>query len=202
MKEFSENKNKVSKNFKSDIVKISGKVIFINPFLYWRRIDQNTNKWLREPGQISESEIISNRKRFYPELDWSNLSHEDRLIKDGAIEMFLKTLQLINNFHPYLNSENLIEVERKMLIAKTKSFEKWVFKSLKQKARLELKEKRKFLRDRFVRNWREWFSLESTQKAFLPVAIIICASAFVGWSAGISKNSCNPYFESSMNDEI
>ena len=44
----------MSPKLQQDIVKISGKTIFINPFLYWRRLDEKTNKWLRQPGQISE----------------------------------------------------------------------------------------------------------------------------------------------------
>ena len=37
-----------------------------------------------------------------------------KLIKDATVEMFLKTLELISTFHPYLSSGQLLEVERKM----------------------------------------------------------------------------------------
>ena len=93
-----------------DIVKISGKNIFINPFLYWRRFDENTNRWLRQPGQISEDQISGNRKRFYPELDWNEMKLEDKMIKDATVEMFLKTLDLISTFHPTLNSAQLLSL--------------------------------------------------------------------------------------------
>ena len=83
---------------------ISGKTIFINPFLYWRRFDENTNRWLREPGQMSEEQIKLNRNRFYPEIEWAALSNEQKIIKDGTVEMFLKTLELISTFHPYLSA--------------------------------------------------------------------------------------------------
>ncbi len=191
--------NKMNKKLQQDIVKISGKNIYINPFLYWRRFDENTNRWLRQPGQISEEQISCNRKRFYPELDWNEMKLEDKMIKDATVEMFLKTLDLISTFHPTLNSGQLLEVERKMAITKKKSFEKWVTNAFQKKARAAMKEKRIYQRERFINNWREWFSLETTQQALLPIIVIIFVSAFVGWSAGISKNSCNPYFEPSTN---
>ena len=63
-------------------------------------------------------EQTPNRKRFYPEVDWSDLSQDQKLIKDASVEMFLKTLELISTFHPQLNSGQLLEVERKMSITK------------------------------------------------------------------------------------
>ena len=84
--------NKLSNKLQKDIIKIGGKTIFLNPFLYWRRIDQNTNRWLREPGQITELQIKTNRNRFYPEADWESLNNDQKALKDGTIEMFLKTL--------------------------------------------------------------------------------------------------------------
>jgi len=189
---------KLTNHLQQDVVKVSGKTIFINPFLYWRRFDENTNRWLREPGQMSDEQIHTNRNRFYPELDWSNLSHEQKLIKDATVEMFLKTLDLISTFHPYLSSGNLLEVERKMTIIKKIPFEKWVSKSFAKKARLLENEKRKFQRERFVNGWKEWLSYENTQRAILPVIVTIFVSSFIGWSLGISKNSCNPYFEQNL----
>ncbi len=194
--------NKLSSHLQQDVVKIAGKTIFINPFLYWRRFDENTNRWLREPGQMSEEQIQLNRNRFYPEIDWSDLSQEQKLIKDASVEMFLKTLELISTFHPQLNSGQLLEVERKMAITKKLPFEKWVQKSFAQKARAREREKRKFLRDRFISNWKEWLILENTQQALLPIIVVIFISAFVGWSAGVSKNSCNPYFEQNIEQSI
>ena len=194
--------NKISHQLQQDVVKIAGKTIFINPFLYWRRFDENTNRWLREPGQMSEEQISPNRNRFYPELDWIDLSPDEKLLKDATVEMFLKTLELISTFHPKLNSGQLLEIERKMAITKKKAFEKWVQKSFNKKARAELREKRKYQRDRFIRNWKEWLSLDTTQKALLPFVLVIFISAFIGWSTGISKNSCNPYFEQTNDKPI
>ena len=112
--------------------------------------------------------------------------------------MFLKTLELISTFHPYLSSGQLLEVERKMAIIKKIPFEKWVTKSFTKKARLLENEKRKFQRESFFRNWSEWFSLENTQQAILPLIVTIFFASFIGWSLGISKNSCNPYFEQKL----
>ena len=76
---------KITNHLQQDLVKVSGKTIFINPFLYWRRFDENTNRWLREPGQMSEDQISPNRIRFYPEIEWADLSHEQKLIKDANV---------------------------------------------------------------------------------------------------------------------
>ena len=188
----------ITNHLQQDIVKLSGKTIFINPFLYWRRFDENTNRWLRELGQMSEDQIQPNRNRFYPEIDWSDLSQEKKHIKDATVEMFLKTLELISTFHPDLNSGQLLEVERKMVIIKKIPFEKWVKKSLAKKSRLLENEKRKFQRERFFSSWRDWLSIENTQQAILPLIVVIFISTFIGWSLGISKNSCNPYFEQNL----
>ncbi len=189
---------KLTNHLQQDVVKVSGKTIFINPFLYWRRFDENTNRWLHEPGQMSEDQIQSNRNRFYPEIEWDDLSNDQKIIKDATVEMFLKTLELISTFHPHLSSGQILEVERKMAILKKISFEKWVTKSFAKKAKLLESEKRKFHRERFFNNWREWFSLENTQQAILPFIVTIFISSFIGWSLGISKNSCNPYFEQNI----
>ena len=125
--------NKLSNKLQQDIVKIAGKTIFINPFLYWRKFDENTNRWLRETGQISKEQIKFNRNRFYPELDWSLLSDKEKYIKDGTVEMCLKTLELVRTFHPDLNTSQMLEVEMKISINKKDSFEKWVKKSFIKK---------------------------------------------------------------------
>ena len=194
--------NKISNHLQQDIIKIAGKTIFINPFLYWRRFDENTNRWLREPGQMSEDQIHPNRNRFYPEIDWIDLTQDEKMIKDATVEMFLKTLELINTFHPQLNSGQLLEIERKMSITKKLPFEKWVQRSFAKKARAAANEKRKFYRDRFLRSWKEWLILENTHQAIVPIIIVIFISAFVGWSFGISKNSCNPYFEQNLDQSV
>ena len=105
-----------------DIIKINGTKIFINPFLYSRKFDEKTNKWLRESAQISQSRINLNRSRFYPELNWQILSSNEQLIKNNTIEMFLKTVEIIKTFHPDLNSEELCEVERQLIFNKKIAF--------------------------------------------------------------------------------
>ena len=189
--------SQLSRRLQKDSITISGKVIYINPFLYWRRFDNNTDRWLREPGQLGEDLIKFNRTRFYPEVDWTFLSNEERIIKDAAVEMFLKTLELIGTFHPDLTAGQLLEVERKMAVTKKRSFEGWVEKSFRRKINEASRERNRFARERFIRGWREWLTLETTHQAFLPFAAIIVISTFAGWSIGISNNSCNPYFPTS-----
>ena len=41
--------------------------------------------------ELTEEQIALNRCRFYPEIDWNYLDEEELSIKDGAVEMFLKT---------------------------------------------------------------------------------------------------------------
>ena len=187
----------LNRRLQRDSITISGKVIYINPFLYWRRFDNNTDRWLREPGQLGEEQINLNRARFYPEVDWTFLGQEERAKKDAAVEMFLKTLELIGTFHPQLTAGQLLEVERKMAVTKKKAFERWAEKSFRKKLNQASKERNRFARERFVREWREWLTLDTTHQAFLPFAAIIVMSIFAGWSIGISNNSCTPYFQTS-----
>ncbi|MGA0968939.1 MAG: hypothetical protein ACO3SB_07885, partial [Vulcanococcus sp.] len=108
----------LQRRLQQDSIQLAGKVVYLNPFLYWRRFDANTDRWLREPGQLAEDQITTNRVRFYPELDWELLNETDRAVKDGAVEMFLKSLELISTFNPELTPGQLLEVERKMAVTK------------------------------------------------------------------------------------
>ncbi len=192
----------VDRRLQHDSIKISGKTIFLNPFLYWRRFDSNTDRWLREPGQIGEEQIALNRSRFYPELDWNYLEVDERNIKDAAIEMFLKSLDLISTFHPDLTAGQLLEIERKMAVTKKRAFERWVAKSFRKRWNLEVQEKQRFARERFFREWKEWFANETTQKALIPFVTLLSLAIFGGWSLGFSSNSCTPYFSSTNDTQI
>tara|TARA_Y100001933_G_scaffold801_1_gene778 strand:+ start:342 stop:914 length:573 start_codon:yes stop_codon:yes gene_type:complete len=185
-----------------DIIKINGIKIFINPFLYSRKLDYTTKKWLSESGQFSKSNITLNRSKFYPRVNWEILNLNEKLVKDNTIELFLKTMYLIKTFHPNLNSEILLEVEKKLIYYKKSSFEKWSRKYLVKKERLLLQEKRRLERTDSLLIWQKWLSLKETQKVLFPVFVIIMLSALLGWYAGISKNSCNPYFESNYGTQI
>ncbi len=158
----------VQRRLQQDSILLGGKTIYLNPFLYWRRFDANTDRWLREPGQLQEEQILANRGRFYPEVHWEELSDGDRQIKDGAVEMFIKSLELISTFHPDLSAGHLLEVERKMAVTKKRAFERWVEKSLQRRQKLEQRERRRFDRERALRGWGEWFSLDMTRQALLP----------------------------------
>jgi len=185
-----------------DIIKINGKRIFINPFLYSKKLDKKTKIWLKEFGQLSKSTIDLNRSKFYSELNWEILNINEKLVKDNTIELFLKTLQIIKTINPNLNDEQLLEVEKQLIYNKKFTFEKWSRKYLLKKNRLFLKEKRKLKRANFINKWQKWFALQETQKLLIPIFVIILLSLLLGWFAGISKNSCNPYFESAVSNQL
>ena len=189
-------------SLQQDIIKVNGKKIFINPFFYLRKFDEKTKIWLREPGQISKSRIDLNRSKFYPELNWEILSSNEKILKDNTIELFLKTIEIIKIFNPALNYEQLLDVEKKLIYYKKISFEKWSRNYIIKKDRFLLKEKRKLERANFINNWHKWLSLKETQKLLIPVFVIILLSALIGWFAGISKNSCNPYFENGSSNQL
>ena len=189
-------------NLHQDIIKVNGKKIFINPFIYSRKFDNETKTWLREIGKISKSRIDSNRSKFYPGIDWQILSLNEKLLKDTTIELFLKTIQIIKAFNPNLNPEELLEVEKQLIHHKKIAFEKWSRNYFLKKDRLFLKEKRKLERANFTYKWQKWFSLIETQKILIPVFVVILLSGLIGWFAGISKNSCNPYFERTSSNPL
>ena len=189
-------------SFHQDIIKINGKKIFINPFLYLRKFDEKTKRWLREPGQISKSRIDLNRSKFYPEINWEMLSFNEKLLKDTTIELFLKTIEIIKIFNPNLNHQQLLIIEKKLIFYKKISFEKWSKNYFLNKDRLLLKQKRKLERANFINNWQIWLALKETRKLLIPAFIVILISALIGWFAGISKNSCNPYFESASSNQL
>ncbi|CAE20221.1 conserved hypothetical protein [Prochlorococcus marinus str. MIT 9313] len=180
----------LDRRLQQDSIQFAGKTVYINPFLYWRRFDSNTDRWLREPGQLGEDQISLNRGRFYPELDWALLDESQRDIKDAAVEMFLKSLELIGTFHPELTAGQLLEVERKMAVTKKQSFERWVEKSFRRRFKQESRERKRFARERFLRSWREWFSLETTHHAVGPMVALLVLAGFGGWSMGMSQTSC------------
>ncbi len=181
--------SQLQRRLQQDSILVGGKTVYLNPFLYWRRFDANTDRWLREPGQLSEEQIEANRLRFYPELDWTLLDEQERPIKDGAVEMFLKTLELIGTFNPELTPGQLLEVERKMAVTKKKAFERWVEKALRRREQLELRERRRFDRDRSLRDWMEWTALPATRRAVLPLALGLVLAAAGGWWLG-SQRPC------------
>ncbi len=182
----------LQRRLQQDSIRLAGKTVYINPFLYWRRFDSNTDRWLREPGQLGEDQIQLNRGRFYPELDWNFLDADERLLKDAAVEMFLKSLDLITTFHPELNAGQLLEVERKMAITKKRAFERWVEKSFRRRSKEESRERKRIEAERLWRSWREWVSLETTHQAVVPFFAIIFLVGFGGWSMGVSSVSCPP----------
>jgi hypothetical protein len=179
----------LQRRLQQDSIQLAGKVIYLNPFLYWRRFDANTDRWLREPGQLDEEQVDANRLRFYPELEWELLSEDDRVIKDGAVEMFLKSLDLISTFNPELTPGQLLEVERKMAVTKKRAFERWVAKALKRRLQQEVSERRRFDRERLLRDWSEWMLLPVTRQALLPFSALLVLAVGGGWWWG-SQQFC------------
>ena len=192
----------LQRRLQQDSIQLGGKIIYINPFLYWRRFDNNTDRWLREPGQLGEDQIKINRTRFYPELDWNLLDEEDVLLKDASVEMFLKSLELIGTFHPELNAGQLLEVERKMAVTKKRAFERWVEKSFQRKNRQESREKNRFQREHLWRSFKEWCALEMTHKALGPMVACVVVSGFGGWYMGVSSVTCPPFLVPSSQNVI
>jgi hypothetical protein len=179
----------LQRRLQQDSIQLAGKVVYLNPFLYWRRFDANTDRWLREPGQLPEDQIVTNRLRFYPELDWELLSDEERTVKDGAVEMFLKSLELISTFNPELTPGQLLEVERKMAVTKKRPFERWVGKALRRRLQQEVNERRRFDRERLLRDWGEWLLLPVTRQALLPLSALLVLAVGAGWWWG-SQQFC------------
>ena len=179
--------SELQRRLQEDSIQLGGKTIYLNPFLYWRSFDANTDRWLREPGQLQEDQIISNRSRFYPELNWELLDQADCAAKDGAVEMFLKSLELISTFNPDLSAGHLLEVERKMAVTKKKAFERWVARALDRRGKESLRERRRFDRDRLLRGWMEWLSLEGTRQALLPFSVLLVLAVAGGWWLGSTR---------------
>ena len=177
----------LQRRLQQDSIEVAGKVVYLNPFLYWRRFDANTDRWLREPGQLPEDQIALNRLRFFPELAWDLLSDEELAIKDGAVEMFLKSLELISTFNPELTPGQLLEVERKMAVTKKRAFERWVERALARRRQLEIRERRRFDRERSLRSWGEWLALEGTRQALVPIAALLVLAFAGGWWLGSQK---------------
>ena len=191
--------NKLSDRLQQDIIIIDGKKIFLNPFLYSRKFDKKTDIWLKQFGQISNSIIISNRSKFYPEIDWKNITETEKLLKDSTIEFFLKTIEIIKVFHFNLNTNQLLEITNKLSNSKKIAFEKWVKERFAKEKKIIFLKNKKLKKENIIRKWKVWFSIEETKKAFTPFFVIMILSFLIGWFGGVSKNSCNPYFESSIN---
>lgn len=177
----------MQRRLQQDTILLAGRTIYLNPFLYWRRFDANTDRWLREPGQLPEDQITANLLRFYPELDGVQLPAEEMAVKQAAVEMFLKSLELIGTFNPELTPGQLLEVERKMAVTKKKAFERWVSRALRRREQEERRQRRRFDRERMLRNWIEWLSLPTTRQALLPFTALLVIAVAGGWWWGSQR---------------
>ena len=135
-----------------------------------------------------EEQILTNRARFYPEVNWDLLDKDERDAKDGAVEMFIKSLELISTFNPELTAGQLLEVERKMAVTKKQSFERWVARAQKRRLNEEHKARRRFDRERSWLAWMEWISLDVTRQALVPLASLLVIAVAGGWWWGSQQN--------------
>jgi hypothetical protein len=101
--------------------------------------------------------------------------------------MFLNSLELISTFNPDLSAGHLLEVERKMAVTKKKAFERWVARALDRRGKESLRERRRFDRDRLLRGWMEWLSLEGTRQAALPFSVLLVLAVAGGWWLGSTR---------------
>jgi len=127
--------------------------------------------------------------RFYRERDRDLLNDEERVIKEGAGEMFLNSLDLMSTFNPELTPGQLLEVERKMAVTKKRAFERWVAKALKRRLQQEVSERRRFDRERLLRDWNEWLLLPVTRQALIPFSALLVLAVGGGWWWG-SQQFC------------
>jgi len=76
-----------------------------------------------------------------------------------------------------------------MAVTKKRAFERWVERALDRRRQQELKERRRFDRERTLRYWGEWLTLEATRQALVPLSALLVLVAAGGWWMG-SQSSC------------
>jgi hypothetical protein len=78
-------------------------------------------------------------------------------------------------------------VERKMAVTKKKAFERWVERALNRRLQEQQRERRRFDRDRAMRGWLEWFQLQTTRQALLPLSALLVIAVAAGWWLGSQR---------------
>ena len=81
-----------------------------------------------------------------------------------------------------------------MAVTKKRAFERWVEKSFRTRFNQETQKIKRFARERFIRTWREWLTLETTHQAVVPFVVAVFLAGFTGWSMGVANNNCSPIF--------
>lgn len=76
-----------------------------------------------------------------------------------------------------------------MAVTKKKAFERWVERALRRREQQGLRERRRFDRDRVLRDWMEWFGLPATRRALLPLSLLLVLATAGGWWVG-SQRPC------------
>jgi len=74
-----------------------------------------------------------------------------------------------------------------MAVTKKRAFERWVERALQRREREGLRERRRFDRERLLRGWLEWLSLDVTRQALLPLSLLLVLAVAGGWWLGSQR---------------
>lgn len=76
-----------------------------------------------------------------------------------------------------------------MAVTKKRPFERWVARSLRRRHQRQANERRRFDRERFLRDWAEWLLMPVTRRALVPMSALMVVAAAGGWWFG-SQQFC------------
>jgi hypothetical protein len=62
-----------------------------------------------------------------------------------------------------------------------------VTRALRRREREVMRERRRFDRERLLRSWMEWCSLETTRQALLPLTALLVLAVAAGWWLGSQR---------------
>ena len=71
-----------------------------------------------------------------------------------------------------------------MAVTKKLAFERWVARALRRREQEEVRERRRFDRERFLRRWSEWLAIDTTRQALLPFTTLLVLAMVGGWWFG------------------
>ena len=133
--------------------------------------------------QLPEQDPEATRARLLKHAGPSNAVEEP----PDEIRAAITGIQALLDGEP----RQLLELERKMAVTKKRAFERWVAKSLKRRSQAQRAEKRRFSRDRWLKEWQEWSLDPVTRNALLPISGLVLLAGLGGWFIG-SQQFCRP----------
>lgn len=74
-----------------------------------------------------------------------------------------------------------------MAVTKKRAFERWVARSLRRRQQQQVSERRRFDRERLLRDWGEWLLLPVTRQALVPISALMVVAAAAGWWFGAQQ---------------